>query len=160
MNELDKLAALHGSRLVAELDAAETQALADQMGVTTLCDGEVLVAEGAVCQTLFLVATGALQLYRDVSGQEEIIHQTQVGECVGTRTFVDGSAYLFALRSVGDSRVLTLEPAALETLDAGHPRLLYRVMRAFVSITHLNLVRLYLESAELRNYLLKSGGRY
>jgi CRP/FNR family transcriptional regulator, cyclic AMP receptor protein len=160
MNEISEVEALHGSLLTAELNEGETQALADRMGVRTLCDGEVLVAEGDLCQTLFLQAAGAIQLYRDRSGNEEVLYQMQRGECVGTRSFIDGSAFLFGLRSVGDSTVLTLESDALDTLDEGHPRLLYKIMRAFVLITHATLARLRLEDAELRNYLLQSGGRY
>ncbi len=160
MNDVNKLEALRNSLLTTELDEAETQALADQMGVTTLRDGEVLIAEGDLCQTLFLQAAGALQLYQDRAGNEEILYQTHVGECIGTRSFIDGLAYVFGLRAVGDSAVLTLEPTALEALEEGYPRLLYKVMRAFVLITHANLARLHLEGTELRNYLLKTGGRY
>lgn len=160
MNETDKLEALRRSLLTAELDEGETQALADRMGVTRLCDGEVLVAEGDRCQTLFLQASGAIQFYRERAGNDEVLYQMQVGECVGTRSFIDGSAYVFGLRSVGDSRVMTLESVALESMEQGHPRLPYKVMRAFVLITHTTLARLRFEDEELRNYLLKSGGRY
>lgn len=160
MNEVNRVEALRRSLLTAELNDAETQALADQMGVMTLRDGEVLVAAGDVRKTLFLQAAGGLQLYLDRGGNEEILYQLHVGECVGTRTFIEDSPYAFGLRSVGDSTVMTLEPAALEALEEGYPWLPYKVMRAFVLITHGNLARLYLEGAELRNYVLKSGGRY
>ncbi len=33
-------------------------------------------------------------------------------------------------------------------------------MRALFRITHANLVRVNSETSELRNYLLKTGGRY
>lgn len=160
MNDIEKLKALRNSMLTAELDEGETQALADRMGVKTLRDGEVLVAEGGLCQTLFVQAAGAMQFYRDRAGTEDILYQMHVGECVGTRSFIDGSAYAFGLRSVGDSTVLTLESATLEAMEKGHPRLLYKVMRAFVLITHATLARLRLEDDELRNYLWRSGGRY
>ena len=160
MHDMNKLEALCGSILATDLDEIEMQALADRMGVTTLCDGEVLVAEGGLCQTLFLQAAGAIQFYRDRAGNEEILYQMQMGECVGTRSFIDDSAYVFGLRSVGDSAVLTLQPAALESLEEGYPHLPYKVMRSFVLITHETLARLRLEDTELRNYLLKSGGRY
>lgn len=160
MHKTFELEALRGSLLTAELNDGETQALADRMGVKTLCDGEVLVAEGALCRTLFLQAAGVTQLYRDRAGTEEILYQMHVGECVGTRSFIDGSVYLFGLRAIGDSTVLTLESDALDALDEGNPRLLYKIMRAFVLITHATLTRLRLEDAELRNYVLKAGGRY
>jgi len=160
MNSVNKLEALRSSLLMTDLDEAEAQALADQMGVRTLGDGKVLVAEGDPCQTLFLQAAGTIQFYRERDGNEEILHQMYNGECVGTRNFIDGSPYVFGLRAVGDSAVMTLDPAALEALDEGHPRLLYKVMRAFVLITHENLARLRLEDAELRNYVSGTGGRH
>ena len=36
----------------------------------------------------------------------------------------------------------------------------YKVMRAIFRISHGNLMRVNLESAEMRNYLMKTGGRY
>jgi hypothetical protein len=33
-------------------------------------------------------------------------------------------------------------------------------MRALFRVTHTNLMRMNLESAELRNYMMKTGGRY
>ena len=160
MIEMNEWEALRSSLLTAELNEGETQALADRMGVTTLSDGEVMVAEGDQCKTLFLQAAGAIQLYRDCAGDEEILYQMNRGDCVGSRSFIDGSAYLFGLRSVGDSTVLTLESDALNDLDLVHPRLPYKIMRAFVLITHTALARLRLEDTELRNYMLKAGGRY
>lgn len=160
MNQANKLEALRRSLLSTDLDEAETQALADQMGETTLQDAEVLVAEGDLCRTLFLQAAGTIQFYRDRSGTEDILHQMQDGECVGTRSFIDDSPYQFGLRALGDTRVLTLSPAALESLEAGHPRLPYKVMRAFVLITYAQLARLRLEDAELRNYVSGIGGRH
>jgi len=160
MNEVNKLEALRSSLLATDLDEPEMHALASQMAVATVHDGEVLVAEGDIRQTLFLQAAGALQLYQDRGGNAEVLYQLRVGECVGTRTFIEGAPYVFGLRSIGDSTVLTLEPAALESLAEVHPRLPYKVMRAFVLITHGNLTRLFLEGAELRNYVLKTGGRY
>jgi hypothetical protein len=53
-----------------------------------------------------------------------------------------------------------LEPEDFDALVETHPRLVYKVMRALFRITHANLMRVNLEGSELRNYLLKSGGRY
>jgi CRP/FNR family cyclic AMP-dependent transcriptional regulator len=159
-NQIDKLEALRGSPLAAELDQAEMQALADQMGVRLLHDGETLVCEGDDSRTLFVLAVGALNVSQIVHGHEEVIYQMRVGECAGTRAFVDGSGRKAGLRAAGGSFVLTLEPDAFEALGKVHPLLLYRVMRALFRITHTNLTRVNHESIQLRNYLLKSGGPY
>ena len=160
MNDLNKSAAIAASALGAELDTAETDALAQQMGIVRLHNGEVLVREGEERRTLFLLADGRLNVCKTVGESEETVYQMRIGECAGTRAFVDGSARKALLCSDGDSTVLTLEPEDFEALIETHPGLVYKVMRAIFRITHCNLMRANLESAELRNYLLKSGGRY
>ena len=86
MNDVNELEALHSSLLTTELTEAETQALANQMGVTTLRDGEVLVAEGDQCRTLFLLAAGAIQFYANPAGIEEILHQWASANALGPVT--------------------------------------------------------------------------
>ncbi|HYN77280.1 MAG TPA: cyclic nucleotide-binding domain-containing protein [Lamprocystis sp. (in: g-proteobacteria)] len=148
------------SVLGAELDEAEAQVLAERMEVVTLADGDVLVAEGEARRTLFLLVVGRLDVSKVVGTHAETVYQMRSGECAGTRAFVDGSTRKAALRSVGDSLVLTLEPDAFEALIDTHPRLVYKVMRAIFRITHTNLMRVNLESAELRNYLMQGSRRY
>jgi CRP-like cAMP-binding protein len=160
MNQADKLEALKGSILGAELDELEAKTLADQMGSTTLTDGESLIAEGDRRRTLVLVAKGALSVMKVVGDKEETVYQLRPGECAGARSFVDGLPGRAGLRSLGDSQVLTLEPDAFESLVATYPWLAYKVMRALVRISHANIMRLNSETDQLRNYLMKTGGRY
>jgi CRP/FNR family transcriptional regulator, cyclic AMP receptor protein len=161
MNQVNKLESLLRSPLGKELDAAEGLALADRMGIRTVQDSEMLVCEGDACRTLFLLASGALDLRRrNAAGEDESVFKMRVGDCVGSRAFVEGSPYMFGLRSVGVSTVLTLEPADLESLHESHSWLPYKIMRALLRIAHGGLMSLYLESTELRNYMMKTGGRY
>lgn len=160
MTELNKTEALRRSVLGTELDPDETRLLAERMGVERLADGEVLVSEGEARRSLFLLADGHLDVGRVAQGHEAGAYRMRAGECAGTRAFVDGSARKAALRSVGESVVMTLEPEDFESLLDDHPRLVYKVMRAIFRITHANLMRVNLESAEMRNYLTRTGGRY
>jgi CRP/FNR family transcriptional regulator, cyclic AMP receptor protein len=160
MTELNKSEALAQSTLGAELDATECEALARQMGVQALKQGEVLVREGEQRRTLFVLAEGRLNVCKVVGEHEETVYQMRTGECAGTRAFIDGSTRRAALCADTDGTVLTLEPADFEALIDSHPRVVYKVMRAIFRITHSNLMRMNLESAEMRNYLMKSGGRY
>jgi len=160
MTELNKTETLAQSTLGAELDADECTALADQMGLQALKSGDLLVREGEQRDTLFVLAEGRLNVCKDVDGQEETVYQMRIGECAGTRAFIDGSERKAALCADTDGAVLTLERADFEALIETHPRLVYKVMRAIFRITHSNLMRMNLESAEMRNYLMKTGGRY
>ncbi|EXJ16702.1 Crp/Fnr family transcriptional regulator [Imhoffiella purpurea] len=160
MNTLNKAEAVKQSALGAELDPNECQVLADKMGLESLSDGDRLVEEGDERRTLFLLAEGRVCVCRCIGGTEETVYRMRPGECAGTRAFVDGSPRKAGLRAEADSQVMTLEPDDFEALIDTHPHLVFKIMRAIFRITHANLMRMNLESAEMRNYLLKSGGRY
>jgi len=160
MTDIDKAQALAGSSVGGELDADECRVLAERMGVISLQAGETLVDEDEDRRTLFVLARGRLCVCKRVGEIEETVYQMRPGECAGTRAFIDGTRRRAALRAEEPVTVLTLEPEDFDTLVETHPRLVFKVMRAIFRITHSNLMRMNLESAEMRNYLLKTGGRY
>ena len=80
------MAALRRSLLITEFDEAETPVLADQMGLTTPPDGEALVAEGDLSQSLLLQAAATIQFYRDRAGNDELLQQMRVGRCTSVNT--------------------------------------------------------------------------
>jgi CRP/FNR family transcriptional regulator, cyclic AMP receptor protein len=160
MTQLDKSEAVARSQLGAELDPTECAALAAKMGVQPMREGELVVSEGEGRRTLFVLAEGRLSVCKGDGPQETCLYQLRVGECAGRRAFLDGSERKAMLRADTDGALLTLEPADFESLIDSHPWLVYKVMRALFRVTHSNLVRMNLESAELRNYLMKTGGRY
>jgi CRP-like cAMP-binding protein len=149
-----------GSSLGVELEEAECRVLAGIMGIRRLKDGELLVREGEQVSTLFVLTEGKLAVVGTVLGQELVVYTMTVGECAGTRAFVDRTPRKATLRSIGDSTVCTLTPDAFEALLDQHPRIVYKVMRALFRITHTNLMRMNLESQELVNYVAKIRGRY
>lgn len=160
MTDIDKTQAVARSVLGPELDAEEAAALAGKMGAEHLQRGDRLVREGEARRTLFVLADGRISVCRADGDTDQPIYQLRVGECAGTRAFLDGSERKAALRADADSIVLTLEPDDFESLVDSHPWLVYKVMRALFRVTHANLMRMNLESAELRNYMMKTGGRY
>ncbi|AGA90919.1 cyclic nucleotide-binding protein [Thioflavicoccus mobilis 8321] len=160
MSQIDRANVLRASVLGTELDEAEARVLAERMGVVDLKGDALLVDEGEERRTLFLLAEGRLCVCKTVGGVEKTVYQMRPGECAGTRAFVDGSSRKAGLRAVGDCAVLTLELEDFEGLIDTHPWLVYKVMRAIFRITHANLMRMNMESSELRNYVVKSGGRY
>jgi CRP-like cAMP-binding protein len=160
MTDIDKTQAVARSVLGSELDAEEAAALAGKMGLEHLKPGDRLVREGEARRTLFVLAAGRISVCKVDGEEEHPIYQLRVGECAGTRAFLDGSERKAALRADADSSVLTLEPADFDSLVDSHPWVVYKVMRALFRVTHANLMRMNFESAELRNYMMKSGGRY
>jgi CRP/FNR family cyclic AMP-dependent transcriptional regulator len=160
MNELNIPEALAQSTLGTELTPDDCAALAAIVGLEQLPPGATLVREGEDRRCLFVLARGNLDVCMNLNGQDEVVYQMRAGECAGTRAFVDASPRKAALRAETPSLVLTLQPDAFEALVETQPRLVYKVMRAIFRITHTHLMRVNLESTEMRKYMMKTGGRY
>lgn len=140
-----------------ELTEDKARLLAAKMGVRHLQDGEFLVREGEEDQTLFLLAAGKLQVMsRDADGMDQPVYAMHIGECAGTRAFVERSSRKATLRAVGPTVVYTLTPQDFEKLLDESPRVAYRVMRALFRVTHANLARMNQETRDLTNYISKT----
>jgi len=159
-DEKAKCEAIVDSSLGQELEKSECQVLSTVMGVRTLADGEVLVKEGDAENTLFILTHGKLIVSSKIDGKEQAVYAMKIGECAGTRAFVDLAPRRATLTAEGDTTVYTLEPEDFEGLLEKHPRIVYKVMRGLFRLTHMNLMRMNVETQELSNYIHKSGGRY
>lgn len=160
MSEQPDARKIRASSLGEELDEQECRVLAGIMKVRRLKDGQLLVGEGENDNALFLLAEGKLAVLSRYEGQEIVVYKMKIGECAGTRAFVDRTARKATLRSLGDSVVYSLTPDDFESLLESEPRLVYKVMRALFRITHSNLMRMNQESQQLSNYISKTHGRY
>ncbi|NEX20823.1 cyclic nucleotide-binding domain-containing protein [Thiorhodococcus mannitoliphagus] len=160
MSDINTKEILAQSALGTELDDQELTTLSERLGLATLAADEDLVREGDERRTLFILAEGRLNVWKKVGIAEEVVYQMRAGECAGTRAFIDGSPRKAGLRAEGPAEVLMLEPEDFEAMIDTHPRIVFKVMRCIFRITHSNLMRMNLESAEMRNYVLRTGGRY
>jgi len=148
------------SSLGQELEKDECQVLSSIMGVRELEDKEILVREGELDNTLFILIKGKLTVISRIDGRDEKVYTMKVGECAGTRAFVDLAARKATLQAEGPTTVYTMVPTDFESLLETHPRIVYKVMRGLFRLTHRNLMRMNVETKELSNYIHKSGGRY
>lgn len=148
------------SSLGHELEKDECQVLTDIMGVRVLKDGEVLVNEGDADNNLFILTKGKLVVSSKVEGKNEPVYTMKVGECAGTRAFVDLAPRKATLTAEGNTVVYTLAPADFEKLLDTHPKVVYKVMRGLFRLTHINLMRMNVETQALASYIHKTGGRF
>jgi CRP-like cAMP-binding protein len=148
------------SSLGQELEKNECQILANIMGVRELKDGEVLVKEGEEDNHLFILTSGRLIVSSRTQGKDVPVYTMKVGECAGTRAFVDLAPRKATLKADGDSVVYTLAPKDFEKLLETHPKVVYKVMRGLFRLTHMNLMRMNVESQALASYIHKTGGRF
>lgn len=148
------------SSLGKDMSREDCEALITVMGIRELKDGEVLVNEGDSDHTLFILVDGKITVNSIVDGKETMVYAMKVGECAGTRAFVDLAPRQATLRAKGDTTVYTLMPEDFETLLESHPRVVYKFMRGLFRLTHMNLMRMNAETQQLSNYIYKSGGRF
>lgn len=148
------------STLGNELTLTECSVLASVMHCKHFQDGEMLVPESDAASTLYLLVDGQIEVIGQNEGQAETLYTMTPGEVAGTRAFVDRSPRKASLRAKGSVTAYTMEPDDFESLLDEHPRIVYKVMRGLFRITHANLLRMNQETAQLSNYINKSGGRY
>ena len=160
MTETASCEAVIDSVLGQELNDDECQILTNVMKVRQLTDGEYLVKEGEGDTHLFILTAGKLTVSSLIEGKEIDVYKMKVGECAGTRAFVDRAPRQASLRAVGSATVYTLDPTDFESLLTDHGAVVYKVMRGLFRLTHKNLMRMNSESQELSNYINKTGGRY
>jgi len=148
------------SSLGQELEKDECQILTNIMGVRELKDGEILVREGEEDNHLFILTKGKLIVSSSTEGKDMPVYTMKVGECAGTRAFVDLAPRKATLTAEGDTVVYTLAPKDFENLLETQPRVVYKVMRGLFRLTHMNLMRMNVETQALSSYIHKTGGRF
>jgi|GEM_PF-20283 len=161
MTDPTLVAALRTSRLAAELSDAETAVLAGAMSLRRLQAGEILVQEGRADDHFYLVVKGALGVVKGAGTAEPVTLNTlSAGDFAGELSWLDGAQRYASLVALGDTEVIGLDRTRLEDLLAGHPWLVYRVMRAIVRAVHQIQYRLSMQQSELQNYIYKQHGKY
>lgn len=148
------------SSLGKDMTREDCEALISVMGTRELKDGEIIVNEGDADHTLFILVDGKIAVSSMVDGKITRVYTMKVGECAGTRAFVDLAPRQATLSAVGDTTVYTLLPEDFETLLESHSRVVYKFMRGLFRLTHMNLMRMNAETQQLSNYIHKSGGRF
>lgn len=160
MSETASCEAVIDSALGQELGKDECQILTGVMKVRRLTDGQYLVKEGEDDNHLFILTSGKLIVSSMMDGKEVDVYKMKVGECAGTRAFVDRAPRQASLRASGETVVYTLDPKDFESLLDEYGAVVYKVMRGLFRLTHKNLMRMNSETQELSNYINKTGGRY
>ncbi|MBL4851794.1 MAG: cyclic nucleotide-binding domain-containing protein [Gammaproteobacteria bacterium] len=160
MPQQAKCSAMQNSDLGKDLDTSDCVALITAMNVHEFTNGDVLVNEGDLDHTLFILTEGAITVNSTISGKETTMYTMKVGECAGTRAFLDLAPRQATLKAQGDTTVYTLTPEDFEGLLDTHPKVVYKFMRGLFRLTHKNLMRMNAESQHLSNYIVKTRGRY
>jgi CRP/FNR family transcriptional regulator, cyclic AMP receptor protein len=153
--------ALRTSKLAAELSEEQCRVLAALVTLRDLKDGEILVKEGEADNHLYTIVDGTINVVRNAGTRDAVpLFTIGKGDFADELGFMDGTVHYASLVAGGATRVLGIEREKLESLLAGHPEIVYKVMRSIVRAVHQIQRQLSMQSSELTNYIYKLHGRY
>ena len=154
---------LRASPITEELSDAEVEILAELFEVQDYRAGDVIVKPNdEQSDNLYILASGDIEVRIESAVEKAVIHVLKPGDLAGMITFAGGAASQISatLYAVGPTKVLSMQRLRFESLLNSHPKLVYHVMRGIIRNMHGIVRRVNSESAELSNYIYKTGGRY
>lgn len=152
---------LRGTTLAVELTDTQCKILSEIIYTRTLADGDVLIKEGSVDNSLHVIIQGELAVTKETGADGgETLTILKPGELAGAMGFIDGLDHSATLRSIGETHIFSLERDKFESLLDTHPVIVYRVMRAITRSIHAIVRRMNTQYVELTNYITKQRGRY
>jgi CRP/FNR family transcriptional regulator, cyclic AMP receptor protein len=150
-----------GSVLGKDLTGEECTLFMGLGTVRQLADGDLLIKEGEIDNSLHIVIDGNLAVTRQAAGGDWItLHVLRRGELAGELGFIDGLEHSASLRAMGPTSVFSLTREKFDPLLESNPGLVFSVMRAIIRGVHKTLRRMNLQQVELNNYITHQHGRY
>ncbi|MGB5251185.1 MAG: cyclic nucleotide-binding domain-containing protein [Sedimenticolaceae bacterium] len=153
--------AIRESPLGIDLSDTQCRALAEVAGAVGLEAGTVLLEEGHVDETLYVVSSGSLEVIKPTGGGDAVTLQLlHAGDMAGILGFVDGVPHSAGIRALTRCELIELDRKDLEHLLEQDPQIAYQVMRAVVRAAHRILGKMNAQFVEMSNYISHQHGRY
>ncbi len=151
MTDSDLLAALDQHHFLHGLEGEHIDAIAACATLMTLKEGEMLLREGHVARSFYLLRAGRVTLELDVPPRGVLRIQTMgPGEVLGWSWFVSPYRWHFSARALSDISVIALDGMSLRQKCSANHDLGYAVLERLASImqrrleaTRLQLLDLY-----------------
>jgi len=157
----DLIEKIRNSCLSRDLSDDECAILANITSQRSLADEEVLISEGDVDDSLYVILSGKIGVTKTTGGGDETtLHVLGQDEFAGQMGFVDGNEHTATLKALGCAEVLVLSRSELESRLQSSPNLVYQIMRAVVRSGHNILRSMNNHYVELTNYISQMHGRY
>jgi CRP/FNR family cyclic AMP-dependent transcriptional regulator len=161
MNDQGLFDVVRASPFAVELTEDQCKTLVKIVEIRKLKDGEILLSEGHMDNSVHVVISGQLAVIKDSDGGgHETLHVLKSGEMAGAMGFIDGLEHSATLSSVGDTEIFSLSRDKFESLLKTDPLLVYRVMRSIIRGIHTIVRRMNNQYVQMTNYITKQRGRY
>lgn len=120
---------LQKTQLFAKLTAVEMRTLCTRVTRRRLARGEVLFGEGGPCKGLFVVAIGAIRIFKlSPTGREQVLAVEGPGSSLAELPVFDGGVYPASASAVEDSEVLFISRDDFQNYCLEHPEVALKVL--------------------------------
>lgn len=115
-------ALLQAVPLFEKLDSSERALLAEELDEVSVPEGEHLFRKGDPGGAIFIVASGAVELYiDDTTGQRIVFETARTGDFFGELSLLDGVPRSASARAVEPTQLLRVDRGDLSLLFQKHP---------------------------------------
>jgi cAMP-dependent protein kinase regulator len=106
--------------LFAELDTQQVQRIAAQLREATYEPGAVIIREGDIGETFYVIESGRVEVSVAQDGQERVIAERGPGEYVGEIALLLEVPRTATVKALTQTRMLTLQRGDFDRLVASH----------------------------------------
>ncbi len=127
----DPVGVLSRTSLFADLSDGELHALAHRTITHNIPSGQVIFSEGEPCQGLFVVAQGAVKIFKTApTGREQVLVIHREGEAFAELPVFDGGNYPASAITIADSALLFVSKQDFRGLCLEHPEIALKVLKS------------------------------
>jgi CRP-like cAMP-binding protein len=119
----------------------------------------VLLPAGSADNHLHVVIAGRIEVVHTSVQGPSVLARLGPGDLVGELSFMDDEPRYASLIASGPTVVLALARSDLETLLESSPRIVYKVMRAIMRVSHSLQRRLSRELRDMESYIYRTGAK-
>jgi CRP-like cAMP-binding protein len=96
-------------------------------------DGEVIIRQGEVGTTMFVIQAGKVEIVRERDGREVCLGTAGTGEILGEMAIIDRETRSATVRAVGEVRVLTVDKRVFLQRISEDPSVALRMLQSLSS---------------------------
>jgi CRP-like cAMP-binding protein len=129
--ELERLARmLQRAPIFQDVSLADLENLSRSVREMSFEDGQLIFDQGASGDTLYMIETGAIALYKvDANGAEKLLRLCKVGDVVGELALIDGSPRSARARAKGSLLALEVQRTHFNMFLKSRPQVVIAMLR-------------------------------
>lgn len=92
-------------------------------------DGEIIVRQGEVGQSMFVIQEGQVEVLQEREGKEVLLRTASAGEILGEMAIIDRETRSATVRALGEVRVLTVDKRTFLQRISEDPSMAFKMLR-------------------------------